>query len=301
MSLKQLPGHNSATLPPQEIIDLFKVAFGQELYSGNLSQLEAQIQDVKSCLYNREYIEAFKTDERRTAYVCRWTPSRAISYASLFSHFPEILEKLRTSDSNVLCVGGGAGAELVALASIFTPAKFAKDSSTGTLQVNLIDLSDWDHVLQKMITSINDRWLYKQTSADFKVQFTNRDVLTVTETGDLAHLDLITLLFTTNELFKQDRAGSIRFLQSLNKHCKIGSHLLIAESAGSYSHIKVGKRTFPVQFLVDTVLVGPHGKGGPWELVQESDSLWYRCPPELDYCIKLENMRFFYRLYTKTH
>lgn len=100
---------------------------------------------------------------------------------------------------------------------------------------------------------------------------------------------------------QKKRKETIKFLQLLNSNCRQGSLLLIAESAGSYSHIKIGDKNFPVQFLIDTILVGKPGlNNGSWEIISQSDSSWYRInQKEVDYPMKLENMRFFYRLYIK--
>ena len=317
MSEKQLPSHNELTLAPQEIIDLFKIAFNNELYSTNFDQLLEQIQKVKTELYNREYIEAFNRDWKRVAYCCRWTPSRAISYASLFSHFPEVVDVITkgylniNNRSKILCVGGGAGAELTAITSIFTPfihsnnkKIIGNDGDETLLEVTLIDIADWDHVIKRIMDQVKERWLYNNLWKTYEVKFLNHDILKPMTDKDITPLNefnLITMLFTTNELFKEDRAGSIQFLQRLNQQCQSGCYLLIVESAGSYSHITVGSKTFPIQFLIDTVLIGAHRKGieGCWELISQNDSIWYRCDDTLDYPIRLENMRFFYRLYRK--
>lgn len=325
MSEKQLPSHNKITLPPQEIIDLFKVTFNNELYVTDFNQLLEQIQKVKTELYNREYIEAFNEDWKRVAYCCRWTPSRSISYASLFSHFPEIVDIITKSNesnnnnnndngSRILCVGGGAGAELIAITSIFTPFIHTKkkknidnDGNNTLLEVTLIDIVNWDHVIKRIMDQVKEKWLYNNLWETYKVTFLNHDILRSIDDEDvknvtsLKELNLITMLFTTNELFKEDRAGSIRFLQRLNQQCQQGCYLLILESAGSYSHITVGSKRFPIQFLIDTILIGAQRKGieGCWELISQNDSIWYRCDNTLDYPIRLENMRFFYRLYRK--
>lgn len=322
MSERQLPSHNKITLPPQEIIDLFKVTFNNELYVTDFDHLLEQIQKVKTDLYNREYIEAFNEDWKRVAYCCRWTPSRAISYASLFSHFPEVVDIITKKNGNnnnnnngskILCVGGGAGAELTAITSILTPFMhlnkkgLAGEDSDAFLEVTLIDIADWDHVIKRIMDQVKERWLYNNLWRKYKVNFLNHDILKPMTDKDtvsitpLNQLNLITMLFTTNELFKEDRAGSIRFLQRLNQQCQSGCYLLIVESAGSYSHITVGSKKFPIQFLIDTVLIGARGResDGCWELISQNDSIWYRCDDNLDYPIRLENMRFFYRLYRK--
>ena len=227
--------------------------------------------------------------------------------------------EIEDKDSNVLCVGGGAGGELVALASIFTlsrdfSSKFAtalKINNEETikprkLNIQLVDIANWSSVVEKLTTTIKSKWLYDDLAAEsFNVNYVHKDCLQMTEPHDLKMyqgLDLITLLFTTNELFTQKKVESIKFLQRLNENCTPGCHLLILESAGSYSHISINNKKFPIQFLIDTILVGnkkDKSSTGPWSLVSESDSIWYRIDSKLDYSIPLENMRFFYRLYVK--
>ncbi|CAB4254139.1 similar to Saccharomyces cerevisiae YLR063W Putative S-adenosylmethionine-dependent methyltransferase [Maudiozyma barnettii] len=323
----QLPEHNEASLPPQEVLDLFKRTFDHELYgndgddendeSSGLEKLQAQIQEVKSHLYDRDYIGAFDNDTKRVAYCCRWSPARALGYASLFSHFESITNILtchEQEDKSVLCIGGGAGAELVSIASIFTPSrpfmsKYSKKSedggktvSNGKLNLHLVDIAEWDHVTDRLLKQIETHWLYSNEFESFNVNCELNDVLKMDSKAlQLNKLDLITLLFTTNELFKEQKAGSIRFLQNLNKNCQKGCLLLIVESAGSYSHITIGTKKFPLQFLIDMILCGQRGQEskGDWEIVDQDDSTWYRCGTKLDYPIKLENMRVFYRLYRK--
>lgn len=310
----QLKVHNEKTLPPQEIIDLFKVAFSNELYGTDaLDELQAQIQKVKTDLYNRDYISAFNSEDKRVSYCCRWSPARATAYASLFAHFQEIVQVVQCheSDQEILCVGGGAGGELVALASLFAPSReFANKYSTSkpspsskkSLNIHIVDISDWSAVVDKLQHTIQERWLYAGESQHFRVQFNHNDILQMTEDQlALKNLNLITLLFTTNELFAENKQQSIRLLQKFNQFCSSGCYLLITESAGSYSHITVGTKKFPIQFLIDTILLGKKGQdsAGPWQLVYENDSIWYRCDPRVDYPMKLENSRIFYRLYKK--
>lgn len=314
----QLKVHHEDTLPPRELIDLFKLAFNEELYGGDdLDELLSQIQKVKSDLYNRDYSAAFNDEIKRIAYCCRWSPSRATAYASLFAHFKEVSDVVRCpdSDQSILCIGGGAGGELVAFASLFAPTRDfstkysvsteskSNEDLQNTLNVHIIDISDWSNVVKRLTDTIQSRWLYADVSKYFNVNFCQEDILKGNPSDlQLSNLNLITLLFTTNELFSENRTESIKLLQRFNQHCKKGCYLLITESAGSYSHITIGSKNFPIQFLVDTVLVGKRGQeaSGSWLLISQSESTWYRGDPQLDYPMKLENMRVFYRLYKKT-
>ncbi|SCV02219.1 LAMI_0G16996g1_1 [Lachancea mirantina] len=325
-----LPVSDPAYIAPQQIVDLFKLAFDNELYR-DPDELSSMIQEVKKSLYDRQYLDAFDNNEKRSAYCCRWSPSRAVAYAALFNYLrpvratllrpltnssPVTAEELHVAHSDtsefspeIMCIGGGAGGELVALAALFAPSldfrsKYSTIKSTKSSKaanVRIIDIADWDNVVTRLAGAIRERWLY-DLSDQFAITFQRADILRQDATQmSYSKLDLITLLFTTNELFQEDKGASIRFLQTLNQHCKTGCLLLIVESAGSYSHIEIGTKKFPIHFLVDTILTGKRGdaKSGMWELVDQNDSFWYRNDDRIDYPLKLENMRFFYRLYRK--
>ncbi|AMD20209.1 HDL535Cp [Eremothecium sinecaudum] len=330
-----LPVHHKETLPPQQVLDFFKIVFSDELYGTHAENLQEIIQSVKSNLFNREYIAAFDSELKRSSYCCRWSSSRAVAYSSLFASLPSIKDVLscanldidqnlasslealsltkdehgKSSQNNILCIGGGAGGELIAFANLFTlsrdfSSKFKKQTSQTrktSLYVTVMDIADWSHCISRIDEVIGTHWLHDERKY-FNVNFLNNDVLTMTHDDlKLSQMDLITSLFTTNELFLENRARALRLLQSFNNHCKPGCLLLIVESAGSFSHITIGTKKFPIQFLIDTVLLGKRGEevDGHWDLVSQDDSLWYRVDEKYDYPLKLENMRFFYRLYRK--
>lgn len=289
-----LPFHNDSTLEPRKVIDLFNTSFHAILSSNNL---ERHIQAVKKDLFNRDYLVAFGSDDKRFAYASRWTPARSIAYASLFSTLDPIREIFEDSykSTKCLCIGGGAGAELVGLAAMFSRLNA---NSKSDIEVVAIDIADWSIVVRALTNYIKKTWF--QEEAKFNSTFLNTDVLT-DKTLRYKEFDLITLMFTTNELFAEKRQETIKLLQNFNQNCKKGCKLLIAESAGSYSNITIGSKQFPVQFLIDMILIGkPGSNDGAWELAGQSESCWYRIDPkEVEYQMKLENMRFFYRLYIK--
>lgn len=293
-----IPFASKYSFTPSKIIYLFEETFHGILLSPSLQE---HIQIVKGNLYNRDYITAFENDDKRFAYASRWSPARALSYSSLFGSLLSIRDLLQDPDSekNVLCVGGGASSELVGLAAVFCELKGNCPTSDSKLNLSIIDIADWSTVVNSISRYIKSKWLYDGTK--FDTQFILDDILSLSSEIDYSKLDLVTLLFTTNELFCEKRTETIKFLQKLNSECKKGSYLLIAESAGSYSHITIGTKKFPVQFLIDTVLSGKPGENnGSWEIIDESESCWYRVDQrEIKYNMKLENMRFFYRLYRK--
>ncbi|KAK6465225.1 hypothetical protein DFJ63DRAFT_14865 [Scheffersomyces coipomensis] len=293
----QLPFTTHNTLEPSQIIKLFESSFKEVIDSDDLYE---HVQTVKGDLFNRDYISAFGDEDRRLAYLARWTPPRALCYASLFSSLTPIVELFKQTEtsSNVLCIGGGAAAEYVALCSVFS--KLRNSSNSGDLSLQIIDIADWSNIISTVEKYIKTYWILKEEK--LKTDFIYDDILKLnTSNVKYEELDLITLMFTTNELFAEKRQETIKYLNLLNAKCKTGSLLLIAESAGSFSNITIGTKKFPVQFLIDMILVGKQGSNsGPWEIVEESESCWYRVnTKEVNYALKMENMRFFYRLYRK--
>lgn len=295
----------------QQVLDLFRVAFQDTLEGGN--ELQKRIQAVKGALYDRNYVEAFGSQENLDAYVVRWSPSRALAYADLLRNLGPVRSLLTRmgQNANVLCIGGGAGAEVVALGSIAL-----LDQGRANTRVTAVDVASWDLVIDKIVHYVAQNWYMDRCrsegqepsldellermrigdSAQFGVRFINHDILTLPPDAlDFAGLDLITSMFTTNELFTSSRVETVRLLQRLSA-CKPGCLLLLVESAGSYSEVKVGSRVFPVQFLIDHTLTSR----SHWKLLDSSDSKWYRVPEGLDYPMRLENMRYFFRLYQRT-
>lgn len=294
-----LPFASEHSLAPTKIVGLFESTFHHILEAPDLQD---HIQIVKGELFKRDYLSAFDSDDKRFAYASRWSPARALAYSSLFASLPEVVALLGDPDhqSRVLCVGGGASAEVVALGAVYGQLKGQQPSSASKLHVDIVDIADWTSVVSNLTHFIQKNWYYD--GSNFQTNFLNADILAAdAQKMQLLSLDLVTLLFTTNELFCEKRKETVNFLHTLNKNCQKGSYLLIAESAGSYSHITVGTKKFPVQFLIDTILVGkPGAEDGAWETVQLSESCWYRVDTrKVEYQMKLENMRFFYRLYRK--
>lgn len=294
-----IPFHASHSLSPTKVIDLFLENFKYILASENLQDM---IQQVKGELFKRDYLSAFNSDDKRYAYVARWTPARALAYSSLFASLEPIRKLFEDPDrkSHVLCVGGGAASELVGLSSVFCSLKQPCGDSPSNLEIDVIDIADWSKIVGNLAGFMKSHWLYDELKLN--ANFILGDVLTKSP-GDLKlpELDLITLLFTTNELFCEQKTETIKFLHTLSANCRKGALLLITESAGSYSHITVGLKQFPVQFLIDAILVGrPGAENGAWTIVDQSESCWYRInDKEVSYPVKLENMRFFYRLYQR--
>lgn len=232
--------------------------------------LQARIQQVKDALYRRSYEEAFGSKENLCAYVVRWSPSRALAYAHIFQNYSSI-RKVLAHSSNVLCIGGGAGAEIAAL------------STFPEIKVWAADLGDWEAVTGPLARNLN-----------INTTFLHGDAMTMPL--KLESFQMVTCLFTTNELFAESKAKAIRFLHSLIR-CPPGCLFVVIESAGSYSEIQVGNKKFPIYFLIHHALT----IADAWQLKDEKDSEWYRISSEIASCypLELQNMRYFLRVYER--
>lgn len=293
-----IPFETGYTMNPMQILDLFKILFDEYSKAPDLNE---KIQAVKTELFNRNYLKAFDSNEKRSVYVLRWSSARALAYSSLFSSIEPLRDLIwkMNGDRKVLCVGGGAASEMVALAALYSRARSAYPEPLASLSLSIVDIASWSDVVKAIEMHVRDHWLERKEN--FSASFLEEDILFPKIQIDYYNYDLVTILFTANELFKEKKLETVNFLQELNNKCKSGTYLLIAESAGSFSHLTVGSKQFPVQFLIDMVLIGkPNENNGSWELVEKSDSCWYRVnQSQVQYDIRLENMRFFYRLYKK--
>ncbi|KAH0611173.1 uncharacterized protein H6S33_011600 [Morchella sextelata] len=350
------------TKESQEILDLFHHAFNA-LFTPQLPEL---LQKVKTHLFNRDFLEAFGAQENLEAYVVRWSPSRALCYREVFLELSPALRKvfeLKGEEKvEIVCIGGGAGAEVVAVAAAVkslmraelaaapAPAIAKEEGSkagenTGdeevseepeeagegpdeakglendlesltltsdsppattptpsrSLHMTAIDIADWTSITTTLTTALTTaptptRAAYIPPTL-YSVDFHHHDILTPRDTPLIPPTTrLITLLFTTNELYTQSRAATTNFFLSLKELVQPGCLLLVLESAGSYSTVLVNGKTFPMGMLLDHTLLA----GDVWEKVLGEDAKWFRLPEGLRYPIELENMRFMVRVYRKT-
>jgi len=161
----------------QRVLDVFRHAFGDALSSPNLT---TTLQSVKQALYDRDFARAFGDPEHLAVYAARWSPTRALCYASVLDGILEYLEPLLSSspavttnsnkedgDENgdededddegasvdnaaslkVLSIGGGA-AELVALGA------FLNQHPSFSGAITLLDSGPWDTVVSQLTTAL---------------------------------------------------------------------------------------------------------------------------------------------------
>ncbi|KAF9285872.1 hypothetical protein BGZ68_003405 [Mortierella alpina] len=353
--------------PDQYIINIVKESC-QEAF--NLPSFTTTLQTIKTHFFERNYDAVFQNPEHLPVYSARYAPSRALCYYHLFREHPVLMKTLEGGPSTVLCIGSGAGSELVGIAAAMVHANPAlktkkkksstekkdrdnkdmskekeKDSSSGTVETKLHEdgekaapqLAEGDNTLglegltvsetEPSATSVSTTTPTAEDSTavskPVKKSKLNKHQVTIvmqdyvdwssilvpmervkgceTEVGNVLDLsegllqrvakaDLITFMFVLNELF-QDKKRTMLLVAKIVAAMPKGAHMLVVDSAGSFSNLKVGERTYMVYMLLD------HLKD--LEIVYQDDATWYRCPPSLTYPLKLENMRHFVRIYKR--
>lgn len=319
-----VPATSRAHLPlelQQAVLDVFANALPLAADVDLLST----IQQVKGHLYNRDFSSAFGREDYLTAYALRWSPSRALAYAEIFTsidprcladqHPPESTTSLR-----VVCLGGGAGAELVALAAV------VQHLSLPELHIHAVDIADWSSVLNKLRVSTEQRPpLSAYGSASSKaddqplleagrlaMHFDRQDLLEYTTADDgirlqsmLAGVSLVTIMFTLNELFTSSISKATALLLALTDAMEPGSWLLVVDSPGSYSEVTLGMgipKKYPMQWLLNHIMmevVGTIDGVLKWRKHCTDDSKWLRIDPRLKYLLELENMRYQMHLFRR--
>ncbi|KAF4967135.1 hypothetical protein FSARC_5255 [Fusarium sarcochroum] len=86
----------------QVLLNIFSNSFNSVLTSDDLSRL---LQEIKQALFNREFAAAFGREDYLEAYAARWSPTRALCYATVFLSIKKHLNELLISK------GGGATAD----------------------------------------------------------------------------------------------------------------------------------------------------------------------------------------------
>lgn len=211
------------------------------------------------------------------------------------------------------------------------------------LSVVAVDVADWAGVVRRLDASIHGADVAASASASaalvhaghaetgtqggFRVGFRRADVLDLSdgemgaifgaEAGDEPEpaqeaeeeesTALVTLMFTLNELFSTSMAKATGFLLRMTDSLQPGAVLLVVDSPGSYSTLRLGKggeqeRRYPMKFLLDHTLLSV--ARGKWERVFAQESRWWRRDAtRLRYDVGpgagLEDMRFQIHVYRR--
>lgn len=322
----------------QLLLNIFRNSFAERL-SSDFGPL---LQEVKGHLYNREFATAFGRKEYLEVYAARWSPSRALGYLELLWEVRGYLGFGRQTlegegegvRHKIVCLGGGAGAEVVALGGLekmlltLSEEEEEEDKKKREMiEVSAIDIADWSVVvdnLEQHLTTTPVLSKYASAAAkaanvpftspeDINITFHQHDVLqasTPAIDSQLAEASLVTLLFTLNELYTTSLPLTQKFLLHLTSALQAGALLLVVDSPGSYSSVTLNgaEKKYPMQWLLDHTLLkqassdqNERGKDevASWEKLKEDDSRWFRLDDRLQYPIELENMRMQMHLYRK--
>ncbi|OCL10768.1 hypothetical protein AOQ84DRAFT_353366 [Glonium stellatum] len=225
---------SSAVIPlelHQSLLNIFKTSFTERLNS-NFTIL---LQEIKQHLYNRDFLKAFGQHDYLETYAARWSPSRALGYLEIFNHVSDYIFMTEKQPSEkdslhrIVCLGGGAGAEIVALAGFLNLFHREVDEGGESLQLKAnskitkhserrfevvaVDIADWIPVVESLQTSITTApplskyapAAVKDANAplampnSFHVTFRQHDILSV-DFSELSSLlrdaNLVTLMFT---------------------------------------------------------------------------------------------------------
>ncbi|TKA22501.1 hypothetical protein B0A50_07966 [Salinomyces thailandicus] len=291
------------------------------------------VQEVKGHLYGRNFATAFGKQHYLQVYASRWSPSRALAYLQVLDDIAESLTSSHGATGSdaaqkpweVVCLGGGAGAELVAFAAWWSQQPDAGRTPHENIIVKLLDIASWDavvgHLYDRIVTLPE---LSKYASATAKetnkamlrpealsMSFTQQDLLNW-PVADIARTvgsaELVTLMFTLNELYSTNLPATQRLLSCLTTYMQKDSYLLVVDSPGSYSTVSINgaEKKYPMQWLLDYTLLSSEPQAGKiedktkWEKVLSEASRWFRLPQQgLRYPIELENMRYQIHLYRR--
>ncbi len=266
------------------------------------------------------------------------------------SDLVHVAKEKQAKVSRIVCIGAGGGAEIVALGGLlkhleensFIQQRASElDRPLGQrpprihLEVTAIDIAEWDPIISKLYCGITtaptlSRYASAETKATnrpvvepslYAVRFVQQDVLNM-ELSDLAatfaDVSLVTLMFTLNELYTTSISATTNFLLSLTMLSSPSALLLVVDSPGSYSTVKLGSssdthdegdtKKYPMRWLLDHTLLESAAVGSSknasaganqWEKLVSRESEWFRLPEGLVYPIDLEDMRYQVHLYRR--
>jgi 25S rRNA (uracil2843-N3)-methyltransferase len=269
----------------QLLLNIFRDSFAQRFED----DIQPLIQEVKGHLYNRDFATAFGKNEYLDAYAGRWSATRALGYADLFWDLRALLWNSEEGAEDVseevkrrkvVCLGGGAGAELVALAAVqkLLLGEMEDDAPVPKMEVEAVDIADWTSVVENLTKHVTQPPpLSKYASAAVQAANTsliNPNTFTVSNHQfDILNADsstlsamtkdatLVTLMFTLNELYSTSLSLTQKFLLNLTLTLPTGALLLIVDSPGSYSAVTLNgaEKEYPMQWLLDYTLLNQAG------------------------------------------
>ncbi|KAK5671704.1 hypothetical protein QVD99_001543 [Batrachochytrium dendrobatidis] len=287
-------------VPQQALLGVIQHAFSAIFAD---PQFPVHVRTIKDLFLERDFVGIFTDPILLPVYAAEYIPCRALCYRDIFLRIDEIRTCLHEG-GQILCLGAGNGSELLGIGSALHGMQ-----PISSLTVHLQDLSSYGSVIQRISESMH------------ALLDIGAPALEVTEsTGNLLELDdlkatvipvacnakLITAMFILNELLSNSKRGFVTLISQLIEHMPSGGYLLVVDSAGSFSEVKLGSNASsnpdnqssePQQriYMAFKLLDAIHAL----QTCVSYDSVWYRCSPHLSFPSKLNSMRYYLRLYQK--
>ncbi|KAL8995151.1 MAG: hypothetical protein Q9169_005060 [Polycauliona sp. 2 TL-2023] len=270
---KSTPHHPLLPLKSQQrILNGFSSAFHDRL--SDIEKMKSDVQILKGFLFNRDFENAFGVEGLLEAYAVRWSAARAVAYFSIFTSVDCLYEgwrKVRREGDEgrrgkVVCLGGGAGAEVVALGEMMGSEGGdggdgeAKGRGEGeAVDVVVVDIGPWFSVLGKLKDAITATPASSSPSpsqpspdptsdqladgplthsSNLNLIFQQHDILSMQDKElQLLYHDakIVTLMFTLNELYSTSIAKTTKMLLDLTGLVAKGCIVVVVDSPGSYS------------------------------------------------------------------
>ncbi|CAG8982475.1 hypothetical protein HYALB_00002254 [Hymenoscyphus albidus] len=163
----------------QLLLDIFRGSLHTVLVS---DQLQPILQEIKTALFERQFVRAFAKKEHLEAYAARWSPSRSLCYQSILIDIEEHLTEMASLEAdvkpktastqclNAISFGGGA-AEVMAFggyARSLRDAAIAENTSNGEplsgssissvpgINLLLVDSAAWEEVVKKLHAGLTE-------------------------------------------------------------------------------------------------------------------------------------------------
>ncbi|KAJ1979175.1 hypothetical protein H4R34_002930 [Dimargaris verticillata] len=294
--------------PEQVILNVIRLACAPTIADPDFG---IKLRAIKHAFAERDFDRVFQTTENLPIYTAQYIPGRVLCYYQLITREPAIMAILRQRPS-IFCMGGGAGSELMALAaaSLNLPTKKMPNSSSSNCAAETStippsppnplrpiichtqDYVDWRPVLASLESTARSVW--KIPPEWLQTEFTMGDLLFLDQDLEqrIGNADLVTAMFVMNELFTLDKQRAMKLVHTIVKALRPGKHLLLVDSAGSFSHVQIGSNTYMVYTIFDSL------RNALRPVVTHSN-VWYRYPLHLRYPLKLDNMQYYVRLYQK--
>jgi 25S rRNA (uracil2843-N3)-methyltransferase len=322
--------HPLSTLPTTfDILALIRHSLAPTITSPGFG---ATVQKIKGLLYEKKWLEAFGDEGLLDAYAGRWVPSRVLCFRELLAETEELREFIvgkydedegeaeegeaiakeeeSKSMNRIVSLGGGAGSEVLAIASLIHGQRLSDRRNDRPVSNHVIswvgvDFGPWSSVLDKFSSAFSSLW-----HLDLPAPCHQMNLLEPASPNPLLPLisgdtGLVTLIFTICELMSQSRPGTIRLIRDLTANLRSGGLLLVADSASDIAEFELGSsgRKWPVYMVLDAMLLGTKDAEGKaqWKKLDSDDSRWFRLPEGVadNWPVKLENTRYWYRLYRR--